>query len=119
LLRQIGKPLAGRRLHGAGHRFHDADDPFHQGGFARSVRADHRGQRAAFDRAVQVVDGRVAAIAKGQVAKGQAGVAHCHVRRDRRRCRPIPSGYVMLLRSSMAGSDHDRGQRTANTQLCS
>jgi hypothetical protein len=85
LLRQIGKPLAGCRLHGAGHRFHDADDPFHQGGFARSVGADHRGQRTTFDGAVQMVDGRVAVIAEGQVAKGQAGVAHCHVRGNRRR----------------------------------
>ena len=76
LLRQVGGTHAGGADDLTGHRFQDADNAFHQRRFAGAVGADHGCQRALADGAVEMMDRRVAAVAKRQVAECQAGLGH-------------------------------------------
>jgi hypothetical protein len=81
-LRQVSDILCGKiaALDAARQRLDQADDAFEQRRLACSVRTDDRDQRAGFDRAVEMMHGRMPVIAEREVAELQ-----------RRRHRFIPS----------------------------
>ena len=76
LLWQIGDAHAGHLDDTARHRPQHPDNALHERGFAGAIGTDDRSQRTLLDRAIQMMDGRVAAIAQGKVAEGKGGSAH-------------------------------------------
>ena len=77
-LRQVGHfaPVKAAEIDRAGKRRDDADNAFEQSRFAGAVRADHREQGAARDRAIEMMDRGVAVIAEREIME-------CELRRHR------------------------------------